>query len=276
LTYPQKQKSTHPSRPLPKRQIFPFLRLPAEIRNIIYEECLSDPRGVSLCTATKHYRRTVERYISPKDWDREYSPKSDNGDGVAVQNEPTLRPLVPSLLAVNKQIYQEARNILYENEFKLADPLALHSFIVDIGSQAAKLLTHVTLCSRIYGRSMQKGYNHSAFSMLASATNIKKLRIESLTNWRDAPSWAARQFYRDGFPWLEAVGAAKGKLDAALDLLELCSPDDNCRNADYEEVEPFKRELVKLLRAHMERMNEKPAPTKKTKMAKKDQFVYED
>jgi hypothetical protein len=193
-----------------------------------------------------------------------------------VQNEPTLRPFVPSLLAVNKQIYQEARNILYENEFKMADPLALHSFIVDIGPQAAKLLTHVTLCSRIYGRSMQKGYNHSAFAMLASATNIKKLRIESLTNWMDAPSWAARQFYRDGFPWLEAVGAAKGKLDAALDLLELCSPDDNCRGGDYEEVEPFKRELGKLLRAHMERMNEGPAPAKKNKMAKKDQFIAED
>jgi hypothetical protein len=238
--------------------------------------------GISLCTTTKHYRRTVERYLNLTDWkrekrEREESPISDGGAGAVVQIEPTIRRLVPSLLAVNKQIFQEARVILYENEFKLADPLALHSFIVDIGPQVAKLLTHVTLCSRIYGRSMQKGYNHSAFAMLASATNIKKLRIEALRNWRDEPHWAARQLYRDGFPWLEAVGAAKGKLDAALDLLEFCSPDDNCRDRDYEEeTGPFKRELGNLLHAHMKRMNEESAPAKKTKKAKKNHSDNED
>jgi hypothetical protein len=175
---------------------------------------------------------------------------------------------------------------LYENEFKLADPLALHSFMVDIGPQAAKLLTHVTLRSWIYGRSMQKGYNHSAFSMLASATNIKKLRIEAFTHWREEPHWVARQLYRDGFPWLEAVGAAKGKLDAALDLLELCSPqlaeDEereygfNRRGGDYEkDTEVFNKELSKLLGAHMMRLKAEPVPTK-TKKAKKIDSDDED
>jgi hypothetical protein len=151
--------------------------------------------------------------------------------------------------------------------------------MVDIGPQAAKLLTHVTLRSWIYGRSMQKGYNHSAFAMLASATNIKKLRIEALTHWREEPHWVARQ--------LEAVGAAKGTLDAALDLLELCSPrlaeDEereygyNRRGGDYEkDTEAFKGELSKLLGAHMKRLKAEPVPAKQTKRAKKIDSDDED
>jgi hypothetical protein len=38
----QKRKE-RPARPLPKRKIFPFLQLPAEIRILIYEYALHDP-----------------------------------------------------------------------------------------------------------------------------------------------------------------------------------------------------------------------------------------
>src|SRR5438552_169639 len=57
----QKRSSKRTSRPRPKRRIFRFLELPAEIRNMIYSHCLTDPRGVYLLPATKNYRRTVER-----------------------------------------------------------------------------------------------------------------------------------------------------------------------------------------------------------------------
>lgn len=35
------------------------------------------------------------------------------------------------------------------------------------------------------------------------------------------PKRIAKQLYRDGFHWLEAVGATKGRVDAAVELIEI-------------------------------------------------------
>ena len=65
----------------------------------------------------------------------------------------------------------------------------------------------------------------------------------------------AKQLYRDTFHWLETVGTAKGKFDAAMDLLEV--PDDTLIGlfrgplsieSLEEKREEFKAELRKLLR----------------------------
>jgi hypothetical protein len=50
--------------------------------------------------------------------------------------------------------------------------------------------------------------------------NIKTLRIDRLSGWNRDPKGSASKLYRDAFPWLEAVGVAKGKADAAVDMLD--------------------------------------------------------
>lgn len=225
----QKRRSAPSSKPLPKRKIFPFLQLPAEIRNIIYENCLSDPAGIYLEATTKKYRRTVQR--CPEDRFRYFPAMPDSDDGASdsgdeekgprKESRPGMRRLVPSLLAVCKQINQEGRDILYGNHFYLADTLAMHSFLVDLTPRGASLLKQITLICWGQGRGIHKAYNHAGFAALASATNLEKFKVHGYRGWSADSKSVARTFYRDAFPWLEAVGAAKGKLDAAVDIIEV-------------------------------------------------------
>lgn len=57
--------------------------------------------------------------------------------------------------------------------------------------------------------------------MLSSAVNLKRLHLDCSIAWRGGGKRSARQLYRDGFHWLEAVGALKGKFDAAIDILDV-------------------------------------------------------
>jgi hypothetical protein len=55
--------------------------------------------------------------------------------------------------------------------------------------------------------------------VLAWATNITAFHIDAPADHCETAKGRADQFYRDAFPWLEVVGAAKGKPDAALHVL---------------------------------------------------------
>lgn len=267
-------------RPSPKEKTFPFMELPAEIRNIIYDLCLHEPKGVYLAATTEKFRRTVHRAAKT---DIELILKvstyrnggdSQNADGE--ENElDALEPrtLVPNLLAVNRQIYKEGREILYGNSMRLLDPLALHSFMVNIGPRAATLVKDVTLCSWGGWRGMHKAYNHASFAAMVSATNIEKFKLDGWLMCKNEPKYVARQLYRDGFPWLEAVGSAKGGMEAAVKLIEVAPVNfqmrywqrrDETRNYESD-MEKFRAELVKLLDGHLKNIK---APAKKTKAAK--------
>jgi hypothetical protein len=70
-----------------------------------------------------------------------------------------------------------------------------------------------------------------------------------------AKRWA-RQIYRDAFPWLEAVGAAKGKADAAVDKISL--EREHIAHADAirareEDTGAFREELKSILNEHATR-----------------------
>ncbi|KAF2086261.1 hypothetical protein K490DRAFT_57899 [Saccharata proteae CBS 121410] len=111
-----KKRKTTTSRS--SKKPFPFLRLPAEIRNQIYEYCLSDPNGLHLRSTIRiGHRRTVRRHPA--------GPK-----------------LSPALLAVNKQMHAEARSFLYPDVISLENSTALHHFV-------ANLSRHCTNVARI-------------------------------------------------------------------------------------------------------------------------------
>jgi hypothetical protein len=224
---PAKKKRNAPviTKRLPRRKIFPFLQLPAEIRNIIYCYALTDDGGskyhyylhmtnqhhpnhlttVRFNAVFKHKRRTVARVLT-----------RDTALNLVVN----LPVLVPALLALNKQTNSEARSILYSNDFIFSDTSALYNFLINLGPSGAKQLKH--LCLKKWGYSpVMKAYNHSCFSALVWATNLQSLRLQHDSGWYRKPTAAADQFYRDAFPWLEAVGAAQGKVDAGVDLLHI-------------------------------------------------------
>ncbi|KAJ8113395.1 hypothetical protein OPT61_g4466 [Boeremia exigua] len=220
LTFLQKQRRTAASRPLPKHKVFPFLELPAEIRNMIYSYALTDALGMKFVAVQRHRRRCVER-VSSKTFSQVLGHRSYyHSNTINDDADEQAAVLVPSLLAVNKQTYQEGRDFLYGNELIFADTIALYAFMINLGPAGACHLKKIRLTGWGHGRT-SKAYNNACFAVLVWATNLEKFYIDSTINWCTRPKTAAQQIYRDAFPWLEAVGHAKHKLDAALDVLEL-------------------------------------------------------
>ena len=89
--------------------------------------------------------------------------------------------------------------------------------------------------------------------MLASAVNLGRLHLDCYVGW-GGPRRLARQLYRDGFHWLEAMGVAKGKYDAAIEVIEIS--DDNwigLGNTGFIEDETRERKTEEF-RAELRRM----------------------
>jgi hypothetical protein len=189
------------------------------------------------------YRR--RGYLQPR-------PASGSGSDSAPI---TLPAFVPNLLVLNHQIYSEAQPILYgSNAFTLEDTTAMHSFLANIGPRNAAMLADVTIKGWGYSKA-HKALNHPAFTLLASAVNLRRLHLDCRISWYSTPKRVAMQVYRDAFHWLEAVGTAKGKWDAALEVVEVLEEnfDESQRYSQVklsheEQMAAFQNELRKLLR----------------------------
>jgi hypothetical protein len=232
---------------------------------MIYSYTLSDPSGIHLVGCFKNTRRTVERISAETQADisssrHYYAASTMNNDVRAKHEDPVV--LVPALLAVNKQIHQESHSILYANEFVFPNGFALYNFMLNLGPSGAKYLKKLRLLHWDYSRTM-KTYNHSCFAVLVWATNLAKLSV---------PTNSASQLYRDAFPWMEAVGAAKGKVDAALDALSING--DSLERSSWntravsapKSLEAFRARLEVLLGAQQKRVMA-TTTTKKRKIA---------
>jgi hypothetical protein len=234
---------------------------------MIYSYTLSDPSGIHLVGCFKNKRRTVERISAETQADissshHYYAASMMNNKVRAKHTDPV--PLVPALLAVNKQIHQESHSILYANEFVFPNGFALYNFMLNLGPSGAKYLKKLRLHHWDYSRTM-KTYNHACFAVLVWATNLAKLSL---------PMDTANQLYRDAFPWMEAVGAAKGKVDAALDVisingesLERSSWNTQAGSSAPKNLEAFRARLEVLLGAQQKRVMATTTTKKKRKTA---------
>lgn len=245
------------------------MELPAELKNKIYDVTLTDPNGIFFVSRTKQYRRTVERETPSSiitarrnrhyrnRWYNQQTSQSPGCPQVSVQPAPLEpAPLVPNMLLLNKEIYAQTQPILYAtNAFAVEDTMALHAFLANIGTKNRATLADLTIKGWGYTKS-HKALNHPAFTMLAGAVNLTRLHLDCKISW-SGPKHSARQLYRDGFHWLEAMGAAKGQYDAAIDIVEIA--DDNLglyygrienKPTKEERLVEFESELRKLLAQH--------------------------
>lgn len=223
------------------------MSLPAELRNQIYVLALTDPNNcICLVSKTKRYRRTVQLVSYKRDDYRPHTPSqsSESTDDV------TLPDLVPNLLLLNKAIYAESQPILYAgNTFAVEDTTAMHAFLAKIGPRNRATITELRVLGWGYTKA-HKALNHPALTMLVDAVNLEHLDLYCQIGWGGGPKKIAKQLYRDGFYWLEAVGTGKRKFDAAVDIIEI--PDEYltrngcCPNPD-ELREEFRAELRRLL-----------------------------
>jgi hypothetical protein len=236
-----------------KEQSFRFLDLPAELRDMIYEMTLSDANGVSIRVYQSGYRRVARRgpVYSPESYARgRYGRgnylKPDQDELCAISTE-----FVPALLAVDKQINAEAINYLYGHAFVFENTTALHSFLAPMGPRNQQRLISIEIMA--WGSSGQaKGHNYSGLTLLAGATNLKSLTFAcDVSYWSNQPGRIAARIFRDAHWFFEAYGAANGRKDAAVDILELDKSNFICwRNPSADEatqVERFKTSLRGLL-----------------------------
>ena len=214
----KKAKSTLKAK---KEQSFRFLDLPAELRDMIYEMTLADANGVSIRGYQYGHRRVAHRgpVYAPDSYTRTYRGRRLK-DG---QNEvrPISTDFIPGLLAVNKQINAEAINYLYGHEFVFENTTALHSFLAPMSARNKKRLKSLEIMA--WGQSGEaKGHNYSGLTLLSGATNLKSLRITcDVSYWSNQPGRIAARIFRDAHWFFEAYGAANGRKDAAVNILEL-------------------------------------------------------
>lgn len=189
---------------------------------MIYELAFTDPNGVSLVSKTKARRRTVRRgrVYNDDDGTYWYGRRRVSRCDVA-ENVPKVNTLIPNLLAVNKQIHNEAMNVLYGQELIFEDTVALHRFLATIGHRNQQRLVSIDLKTFAYGR-RKMPVNHCAFALLGGATNLKSIKMPSNRGgWYGGPLHHAQGIYRDMHFFLEAFGDANGRKDAAVDIMQI-------------------------------------------------------
>ncbi|KAI4739249.1 hypothetical protein E4T50_10307 [Aureobasidium sp. EXF-12298] len=224
---PRKEKPVKP---------FPFLSLPSELRNKIYSLALEDPDGMVLDEGWRAHRRVPKRCQWNLDdhLDRSYGLTNLAG---REPDQEGLRSLVPSLLAVNKQIYAEAAAMLYSQPLHFTCTTALHSFLAPLSCQTASLVHSIILHRyETWGRGVRKAMNVSALTLLSKCSNLNSLRIEGFNEYyqlrqrypygssKITPQNAgkyegkgiAQQMYRDAAFWFDSISAEK-----ALQVLDI-------------------------------------------------------
>ncbi|KIW06448.1 uncharacterized protein PV09_02892 [Verruconis gallopava] len=260
----QVKKKARPSpKNLPRRKVFPFMRLPAELRNKIYEYALSDKDPIYVSSRTKGYRRWAQRCteteISPQFVSR-WTRYRHRQDGENKNEDPSdRRALVPNLLAVSKTIHDEAGSFLYGQRIVIADNYALMAFLLQIGPTHVRMLRDLTIIEWCGGRA-HKSINFPAIAMLAPATDLRRLNISCSVGYFSSYSWGtgkkqeiahrvARKIFRDCYPFLQAYGTAKRDMTAAVNVIEIDENNFRYASADKEkEMEKFRTELGRLLR----------------------------
>ncbi|OTA32549.1 hypothetical protein BTJ68_06780 [Hortaea werneckii EXF-2000] len=208
-----------------KTNPFPFMELPPEIRDLIYEFALTDSTDMAIVAHIQNKRRTVARRAihgntlisAPRNTKKRKRSKQTTNDG-----EPC--GLAPALLAVSKQLHTEAVGFLYHQPLIFEEPHALHSFLAGIGSHR-EYIRDVVLQHWGYRRGTKNAMNFAAFPLLGLCTNLKSLTFESAIGLRTRlnaqPEKVAELVYRNMHFFLEAYGAAKGRRDAAVDVIVL-------------------------------------------------------
>ncbi|KAI9710638.1 MAG: hypothetical protein M1812_007403 [Candelaria pacifica] len=154
---------------------FPFLDLPPEIRNMIYNYILQTPAGLpsSLITGARSFILSPTTFSTPNSLAGSIveirHPLSFTDEPIRSRRQ-TQRG---SILRVNKQIHNEAVPICYQiNSFQFMSTASLVLFLNGIGKLARENVKEVFLCWWDDTR-----FSKEAFGMLARCEGLRYLWI---------------------------------------------------------------------------------------------------
>lgn len=172
-------------------------------------------------------------------WNRSRRAASHDSMNDEAQEPAAMVAFVPALLSLNKQVYAEAKSVLYENQFFFADTTAMHHFLANLGPSHRAFLKDLTLLGWGVGRGTHKAMNYPALTLLSDATSLKTFRFDCRVGWGYGTpryKWLARQVMRDGHVWLEQWKRREGmeKVLAGLELAE----------ENFEEIRSWRRPVT--------------------------------
>ncbi|QDS68176.1 hypothetical protein FKW77_010464 [Venturia effusa] len=143
---------------------FPFLRLPAELRNRIYEFSLESDDDLLV---TDRLQKSPRRRVACRYYHRyEKALKKHQAD------------VNPNLLLVCKQVHFEAVGILYTQPIKFMSLDGLFCFLSQIGKNNIENLRDISIETMSMGRDGQM--TEPAFTALLNAKNLESLNICSI------------------------------------------------------------------------------------------------
>ncbi|KAL8846133.1 MAG: hypothetical protein Q9221_008750 [Calogaya cf. arnoldii] len=209
-----------PPKPLPKKRIFPFPSLPAELKNKIYSYALTSDDAIHLISKRRHQFR---HSVALGDTDS-FGKDSRRGSYGYMRSNTNLvirkPPLVPQLLALNQQIHDETQPILYgANIFAVEDMKALHTFLAEIGHKNCAALQQISIKQLGHSRTTSS-MAYPAFVLLSNAVNLTRLEMDCAISYGEG-NRIGRAFWREAHHWMESIGRHKGRRDAALDIVKL-------------------------------------------------------
>lgn len=215
-------------------RIPPFLRVPAEIRLIIYELLLSDHDDKTFCIRTENpatyqrrkgeeRRRRTFRYIQ----DRMRSRSGESTYGLIKSSG-----LYPSILGVNRQIHSEASHVLYSHTFDFGlDVESILPFLQDLTPTALSSIKRIKMTKRSlpYTKDFDRCEWRNACDYIAKNLSLVQLDLRvyggtpSLANrpvlhWKQNSTYTKADFAlitkleecEDDMEWVKQVAAIKG------------------------------------------------------------------
>ena len=203
---------------------FPFLKLSKEIRKRIYDLYFA-PKGVLNSDITVEAKRASNKELYAK----QYAEGSK--DRVA-------------LLAINKEVYEEAIPVLYDHTFKLESSVTLLDFMGQLPNSARGRFNKISIKTYV------KTQGRTAMHFLADWANITHLYIDSGVVLEGDPAKAAKTFYIDAYKFLEAMGARKGDKAAGLDVLSFGKQAFTYKD-DKKTSRPYSNDMLADFRKHL-------------------------
>ena len=241
---------------------FPFLRLPAELRNTIYQMVFTFPKSGIYVGPRPLQGRGVELLQRE---DEEYSEHcSWEDDPDSTLGSPPLQEVL-ALLSVNKQVYKEAMPFFYQiNHFYCENPEAFMKFGCGVGQERFQHLRDIHInCGTRYRAHV--GDSATASEKLAQLKFIKKLEVNiHEVWWFNMPKWERQQYGRSSkYTKAEQLPGMKNLAIAATKAKVFSITGDCPRIKEYLESE---REKATKTEGVVE--NAKPAKKRKSQSSK--------
>ncbi|KAF2664255.1 hypothetical protein BT63DRAFT_483694 [Microthyrium microscopicum] len=207
------------------QQTFPFLKLPGELRNKIYQWCLQTDEIIVIKTTKVRVSKLTSQQLSGRKYGHQRVVRVPK-----MRHFPELDKvpnIVPAILRLNKQIHQETASMLYANHFLFADAKAMIDFNLATSRVNLKPLRTITLGelqSEYFGSSTQA---RKALALLSRCTELERLNINMqlagllYTDYRGAVTITAEDYAEDILvmfaDWFSDVALKKRNIFAGLE-----------------------------------------------------------